>query len=272
MTAILGLNAAENDGASVVMLADTEESLGGDAKSECDKLHRFTFGASLTRVGTVITGGAGDTHLIECANQEMERFLATAMKGKKPKDILSLLNDFARMFTEDTLRSYRGLASELVPEIPDLLIAINIPPQCWLFCWQGNRVRLIPQFMHTSIGTGIAQIHPMLRDVQFSGPWEMMLFHGLRMMFHAKRAVRGVGGKTEARILHHDGSTRFYGTDSTQRIEDVVRNFEEFCIKFLYETIANVRAPEAGVKEAFRMIGEQFPEFRKSYEKILNPR
>jgi hypothetical protein len=64
MTAIIGFNYL--DGA--LMLADTEETLGTDAKSECDKLSPFNFAIRCKdgkqKVAMVVTGGAGDSHLI----------------------------------------------------------------------------------------------------------------------------------------------------------------------------------------------------------------
>jgi hypothetical protein len=194
VTAILGLNYLDG----VLMLADTEESLGTESKSECDKLHRFIFrvkGAP-PKAATVITGGAGDTHLIECANQQMELFLRNAISPRA--NILSVLSTFAQKFFQDTMEDYQGLSREITPQFPDMLIAMSIPPNSWLFRWQGNQVFSVPGFTHSSIGLGIAQLNPMLRDVQFSSNMEAMLFHGVRMMFHAKRAVVGVGGQTEA--------------------------------------------------------------------------
>ena len=73
VTAIVGFNYLDG----VLMLADTEESLGEGAKSECDKLYRFSFPG-----GTVIAGGAGDSHLIDCANQEMQTFFSLSGEGK----------------------------------------------------------------------------------------------------------------------------------------------------------------------------------------------
>lgn len=66
VTAIAGLNYLNG----ILMLADTEESLGEGAKSECNKLYRFSFPN-----GAVMTGGAGTRILIQCANQEMQTFL-----------------------------------------------------------------------------------------------------------------------------------------------------------------------------------------------------
>jgi 20S proteasome alpha/beta subunit len=62
MTAIVGFTCLEG----VMMMADTEETTSADTKSDCDKLYHFP-----SPDGIVVTGGAGDAHLIECANQEM---------------------------------------------------------------------------------------------------------------------------------------------------------------------------------------------------------
>lgn len=62
MTAVIGLSFLDG----ILMMADTEESTSVYTKSECDKLYRFLFPA-----GTVVTGGAGESFLIDCANQEL---------------------------------------------------------------------------------------------------------------------------------------------------------------------------------------------------------
>ena len=88
MTAIIGLHYLNG----IVMLADTEEWLGPDAKSECDKLYRF-----ICPTGVMVIGGSGSSHLIECANQDMHRYFID--QGAIPPDqILAKLNDFAGDF------------------------------------------------------------------------------------------------------------------------------------------------------------------------------
>ena len=67
MTAILGFSCGDG----VLMMADTEETTSSFTKSEADKLSRF-----LSQWGPVITGGAGDSHFIDCAEQELAQFLA----------------------------------------------------------------------------------------------------------------------------------------------------------------------------------------------------
>jgi hypothetical protein len=106
----------------------------------------------------------------------------------------------------------------------------------------------------------------MLRDLQFEGTKEFMFFHGIRMMFHAKRSLVGVGGKTEAIALQNDGITHYFGTQVAQKTEDLVTNWEQFCNKILYMHIANVAAPEPS-----RDLKEIISMYRKCYEDILKP-
>jgi hypothetical protein len=54
-------------------------------------------------------------------------------------------------------------------------------------------------------------------------------------MHHAKRAVPGVGGKTEAVALQNDGRTHWFGTIATQKIEELIVNYEAFKTKVLDE-------------------------------------
>jgi len=281
MTAILGLQYLDG----VLMVADTEESLGPGAKSECDKLYRFPFGIgtppigisnSATKTGTMLTGGAGDSHLIESANQELQRLF---QRGIDPTtDMLDLLNNFVRNFISETMEPYRNLPPEaIVPQPIELLIAITVPPNWWLFCWKGSRVILIPSGTHASIGIGVVQIHPMLRDVQFSASQECMLFHGMRMMFAAKRAVEGVGGRTEAIALQNDGATHYFGTDILQKVEDFMVNYEQFKIKVLDGHVSTIACLdpriepelERNVEAAWADLAGILKQYRESYKKIF---
>ena len=91
-----------------------------------------------------------------------------------------------------------------------------------------NKVLWIAPSHHECIGSGVWQLHPMLRDFQFVPTKETALVCGIRMMYHAKRIIQGVGGKTEAVALMNEGSTLYYGTANTALIEDLAANFEEF--------------------------------------------
>ncbi len=267
MTAILGLSYLDG----VLMMADTEESLGGDAKSECDKLYRFSFPS-----GTVVTGGAGDSHLIECANQDLHQFFARTVKTT-PGEMLEALNGFALNFFEETVSPLRGFQYE--PGL-EMLIAVNCNKQSTLlFKWAQNRVIWIAPPQHTSIGSGVVQIHPMLRDVQFVASKECMLFHGLRMMYHAKRAVVGVGGKTEAFALQNDGATHSFGTIATQKIEELIINYEQFKTTVLDGNVSTIAVTdkriepemEVNVEKSFGDLPRLLKIYRQAYKDILKP-
>jgi len=252
MTAILGFNYMDG----VLMMSDTEETTSYATKSECGKLYRFIF-----PIGTVITGGSGDTHLIECANQELHQFFAsgggqTPDASATPEDLLAALNDFAQSFFANTTGQYAGFAENLVPTF-EMLIAVNHNQRSLLFRWTHNRVVWIPRWRHTSIGAGSMLTHPMLRDFEFPASKESTLFIGLRMMYHAKRTVQGVGGKTEAFALQHDGKTLDIGLDATRKIEELVINLEQFINRFVYLDISNV-AP--GVAELEENVAKNFSE------------
>jgi hypothetical protein len=259
MTAIVGFTCFDG----VLMMADTEETTSLYTKSDCDKMHHFRFGSH-----SVLMGGAGNAHLIECAFQELGTFLQKKGKGiKNGQQLLDKLNGFVQRFFDDTAGRYSGMEIEL-------LIAVNLDRrQTLLFHWEGNRVRWVPPPSHDSIGSGTVQLHPMLRDFQFIMTRETALFCGIRMMFHAKRIVQGVGGKTEAIALVDDGTIVYYGTDNTQRIEELADNLEQFLNKFIYTSVSNV-APgvaklENNVANLFSGLPERLHEYREGYKKLV---
>jgi hypothetical protein len=267
MTAILGLSYLDG----VLLMADTEESLGGDAKSECDKLYRFVFPS-----GTVVTGGAGDSHLIDCANQDLHQFFASKVKTK-PEEILESLNSFAVKFFEETISPLKGFQYE--PGL-EMLIAVNCNKHSTLlFKWKQNHVLWIAPPQHTSIGVGEIQTHPMLRDVQFAASKECMLFYGLRMMYQAKRTVVGVGGKTEAIALQNDGTTHYFGTIATQKIEELIANYEHFKTTILDGNVSTIAVNdqriepemEVNVEKFFSDLPSLLKSYRQAYKDILKP-
>jgi hypothetical protein len=270
MTAILGMNYLDG----VLLMADTEETTSGSTKSECDKLCRFTF-----PIGTVITGGAGDAHLIEYANQEMHQFFAKG-GGQSPdvkwapEGILAALNNFAQNFFQSNIGPYGGLAAELVPSF-EMLMALNYDQRSYLFHWRDNRVVFVPSPHHASIGSGMVQLAPMLRDVQFAAPKESMLFLGIRMMFQAKRIVQGVGGRTEVVALENGGASHYFGLDATHKVEELVINLDQLLTKFVYTSVSNVFTPvkdlEKNADEAFVQLGGLLREYREAYRRILTP-
>jgi hypothetical protein len=72
MTAVVGFTCFDG----VLLMADTEETTSTFTKSDCDKLYRFN-----SPSGTVLTGGTGDGHLIDCANQELKEFFGAGLPG-----------------------------------------------------------------------------------------------------------------------------------------------------------------------------------------------
>ena len=254
------------------MMADTEETTSTSTKSVCDKLFRFTF-----LVGTVITGGAGDSHLIDYANQELCKFFQRG-GGQKPdrkatpEELLDALNTFARKFFRETIAPYRGFDAHLVPSF-EMLIALNYEKRTYLFHWVENRIVHVPHA--TSIGTGMIQLHPMLSDFNFQATKETTLFTGLRMMFHAKREVQGVGGRTEAIALENGGATHFFGTNTTQQVEHLVINFEQFLDKFVYTMVSNISTAvvelEENVKKSLKNIPKVLRQYRQQYRKLMQP-
>ena len=270
MTAILGFTC--ND--SVLMMADTEETTSQYTKSSSDKLYRFN-----SPIGTVITGGAGDADLIDCANQELHDFFATGMPGTHDKKvtnkvILDGLNKFAKKLFSETTKVYATAGLDPLPEAEPLIAVNNLKQQTILFKLTRNKVRWIPTSRHECIGSALWQLHPMLRDFEFITTKETALFCGIRMMNQAKRIIQGVGGKTEAMALLNDGTTHIYGTANTALIEALVANFDEYLGKFVYTAVSNVSKEFAEIDENcekhFQDVPDILKQYRDKYKNLLD--
>jgi len=269
MTAIIGFTCHD----SVLMMADTEESTT-EGKSSCDKLYHFT-----SPSGSVLTGGAGDAHLIDCANQELHKFFAAGMPGTPdvpltPQLVLDGLNIFAQKFFKETTETYEDVGLDPLHEFA-LLIAVNILQKgTYLFNLYLNKVLWIEPPNHKVIGCGDLVIHPMLRDFQFVPQKETALFCGIRMMYHAKNTIPGVSGKTEAVALLNNGSTLYYGTANTALIESLVANFDEYLGKFVYTAVSNVSKEFAEIDENcekhFQDVPDILKQYRDKYKKLLD--
>ena len=270
MTAIIGFTCFD----SVLMMADTEESTTEATKSSCDKLYQFA-----SPSGYVLTGGAGDAHLIDCANQSLQQFFGAGMPGTPglpvtPELVFDGLNIFARKLFSETTEAYEAAGLDPFPDF-ELLIAVNLlKKQTLLFKLYLNKVLWIEPPNHKVIGCGNLVIHPMLRDFQFVPQKETALFCGIRMMYHAKQTVQGVGGKTEAVALLNDGATIFYGTDNTALIESLVANFEEYLGKFVYTSVSNVSKEFPDIDEncekGFQEIPAILKQYRDKYKELLD--
>lgn len=265
MTAIVGLNYLDG----ILMLADTEESLDAYAKSECDKLYRF-----VSKTGTLVLGGSGDSHLIACAEQDLYKLFKSQEAIPAPQ-VADALDIFAKEFFDETIAP---LARAGVDASMQMLIGVH----CYgdgtgLFHWAHNRVVEIDKSNSVSIGFGIRQTHPMLRDVQACGSKECMLLHGLRIMYHTKRTVSGVGGKTEALALQSDGSIHYFGTDTTQKIEDLIAHYEHFLRTSVEGNVFTLVASQPEIEEQLQnnidrnidQLPSDLRNFREQYRHIL---
>jgi hypothetical protein len=269
MTAIIGFTCHD----SVLMMADTEESTT-EGKSSCDKLYHF-----ISPSGSVLTGGAGDAHLIDCANQELHKFFSVGMPGTPdvpvtPQLILDGLNIFAQKFFSETVEQYQAAGLDPLPDF-ESLIAVNILQEgTYLFKLYLNKVLWIEPPHHKVIGCGDLVIHPMLQDFQFVPQKETALFCGIRMMYLAKNTIQGVSGKTEAIALLNNGKTIYYGTANTALIESLVANFEEYVDKFVYTSVSNVSKEFAEIDENcekhFQNVPDILKQYRDKYKKLLD--
>ena len=64
---------------SVLRMADTEAPTTQDTESSCDKLYTLT-----SPSGLVVTGGAGDGHLSDCAKQALQAVLRSRYVWNNP--------------------------------------------------------------------------------------------------------------------------------------------------------------------------------------------
>jgi hypothetical protein len=286
MTAILGMNCSDG----VLLLADTEETTSRDTKSEADKLFRFLFPMGIIasggadRVyrpiiaaeavpegvisGTVLMGGAGDSHFIECANQELQEFLGQGLK--EGESIKAKLNEFTTKFFRVTIGEYRGFVAEMVPSIA-MLIALSCKGQTWLFRWEHNRVSFVPKYRHTSIGCGMIQMHPMLREVQFSSSCEAMVFHGIRIMLQTKKTVQGVGGKTEAIALLNDGATQFFPPRLTRLVEELIEDIGDYHINIIHSIVCAAVNEPTWTDPVIANLPSDIKQYRDRYLQIVKP-
>jgi uncharacterized membrane protein YecN with MAPEG domain len=262
MTAILGLNCSDG----ILMLSDTEETIR-PMKSGVDKLERF-----VGPYGTAIVGGAGDGDLIDFAVQELANFFKDKINANA--DILSELNNFAKEFFSEVIGTYKGFPSDFIPTF-EMLMAINSRShqKTWMFHWLDNRVLLISDLIHKSIGSGIFQTRSMLRDVQFPVLWpcKSMLVHGIRIMMHAKSTVQGVGGRTEARaLLSSDGATYVFGSETIRVIEELIEEIERFGNRDLYSLISDAPGiSKEDIEKILRKLSVYYRSCYKRYKKIF---
>jgi 20S proteasome alpha/beta subunit len=267
VTAIIGFSCFDG----VLMMSDTEESTSQYTKSDADKLYRMISPSVIA-----ISAGSGNAHLVDCANFELLKLFGQTLPKSKvkltPQIVHDRLNKFARQFLTETMAGYSS--GGLLPPDFQLLIAVNIlKKRTMLFKLEKNRVLLVRSPRHECIGAGAEVIHPMLRYYETELTKETALFCGIRMMNRAKRTILGVGGKTEAQALLHNGTTVAFGTANTAQIEELVANLDEFQEKFVLATIANVSTEfaetEGNCVDAIESFPERYKDYRERYKELL---
>jgi 20S proteasome alpha/beta subunit len=256
MTAIVGLQCTDG----VLLLADTEETISQESKGECDKLSVLQLPH-----GRVLLGGAGLSHFIEYAQQAIERdFLASSRTWP---EILVDANALFRKINRDTLGFYKGFAAEFVPEGIALLTAVNSNGHTNLCRWQNDSVVAVDPRKHDSVGCGIHQTYALLRDINIRMGADAMLFYGVRVMKQAKRRVNGVGGKTEAVVLHHDGTVGYFSTGITAQIEELVLDVDSFTNGSFLSLIADVYSKDEEFEHLLSQVTDKIREYRESYRR-----
>jgi hypothetical protein len=255
MTAIVGLHCTDG----VLLLADTEETISQETKSECDKISVLGLPH-----GRMLLGGAGTTHFIEYAEQMIERdFLKSARTWP---EILVDINALYSRINRDTQGFYKGFAKELVPAGIELLTAVNSSGRTVLYRWQNDSVIETNPRRHESVGCGVYQTHALLGDINLRLGAEGMLFYGVRIMKQAKRGIVGVGGKTEAIILHHNGEIGIFSTGVTSQIEELIAEIDAFTHRSFLSLIADVYSKDEEFENLLSQVADRIRGYRKRYK------
>jgi hypothetical protein len=256
MTAILGFNCIDG----VLLLTDTEESVGADSKSECHKLTRLNLPH-----GRMLIGGSGDSHFVEYATFRMSQRLL--QRSRSWLEVEEDLNEFAKSITKETLGAYKGFQDAELTYGISMLMAVNMDGRTAMFKWDHNVVVPILPYSHTSIGGGITTTHPLLHDIQFSMSARAMLFHGARIMFEAKRTVSGVGGKTEAMVLHHNGVGGLFSTGTMAVIENFTAEVKDFSHEVL-TTLITAADADKEFEKGLELLAARIRLLRERYRSI----
>jgi hypothetical protein len=238
MTAILGFNCSDG----VLLFADTEVSIGDIAKVQGDKLRYIR-----CPHGMIITGGSGDVYDIEYANFRLERELL-----QEPMTSI-----------DDIYLSLEGLLQNILdchkrPLNIEMLLAVHPfgGTDTRMFTWRQDLLTLISPHKHRCAGSGVIQLDPLLRQIEFVGDSKAMLLYGVSLMLQTKRMVQGVGGNTEALLLTNGmtASLHGFGRDVAQQIEVLVAEMEDYSIRFVTPFIAGKADSEEQVDGALATI------------------
>jgi hypothetical protein len=252
MTAILGL--ACTDG--VLLLADTEASFTSGTKSECEKLQYLS-----VPHGSILCAASGDLRDAEYASVRLQREVL-----QSPMTCWNAIhNNLETLPLDISARHGRYLNV-------DMLIAIH--PfginSTRMFRWVSDLIYPVNADTHACAGSGMIQLDPLLRHLDFNGPSDVMLLYGIRLMLDAKRIVQGVGGKTEAAVLYHRSpSHRWFGTILTDKIEALVLEMEQHMNRVSMPFVAGQAESLEQIDTAFTALTSGFKDFRQRYQEII---
>ena len=111
----------------------------------------------------------------------------------------------------------------------------------------------------------------MLRDFQFVPTKETALVCGIRMMYHAKRIIQGVGGKTEAVALMNDGITEPPIPRSSKILPSTSKNFLGNSYTPRSPTSPkNLPQPTTNCEKAFEDVPQVLKQYWDKYKELLD--
>jgi hypothetical protein len=118
------------------------------------------------------------------------------------------------------------------------------------------------------VGCGVYQTRDLLRNINIRMGADAMLFYGVRVMKQAKRRVNGVGGKTEAVVLQHDGTVGYFSTGITAQIEELVVDVDTFTNGSFLSLIADVYGKDEEFEHLFSQVAEKIRNYRQRYRQL----
>lgn len=251
MTAILGFTCTDG----ILLLADTEASfMHSGTKSECDKLQYRQ-----ANNGMILFGGSGSGTDIDYATFQLENKILQRTPTCANEVYLQV----------DELKKEIAISINRYLDM-DMLLAVRpyAMKHASLFRWSSELV--YPINGHACSGSGVIQLEPLLRHVDFNGPSDTMLLYAVRLMLEAKRLVQGVGGKTEAAVLYHkEAGYRWFGSDLTQEIEQLVLDVERHNNRKLMPVISGEANDAAQVDQSLAAIVGDIRSFRTRYQELV---
>lgn len=221
VTAIVGFQCQD----ALLMCADSEQSIGTEAKSQTRKIDSFG-----TRGGNVAIGGAGDVDFIEYVKHQLRE--AMHRDPPTPENAHLWMESFAKDVWNAVVRPCRGFPLEEIPRA-DFLIGLKLKKEYALYKWERNMIHPVPNTEHVSIGSGRTLSEALLAELgSLFLPTHQMLLYAVRVMLRVKQLAQGCGGKTEAVILLRDiPLTMRPATIQIDRIEYLVETRDRFLLE-----------------------------------------